>query len=178
MYRSTGFSGPGGKIRALLVLAGVALLAHWLDTPPPPLSGAGRVSDGDSFRLGDDRVRLLGLDAPELHQICAAADGSDWSCGAAARDRMADLLARGRADCRPEGHDRYGRFLARCRVNGQDLGATMVVEGLAIAAGDYWTEQTNARDARRGIWAGGFEIPANWRSDHPRPINFLSWLGL
>jgi len=178
MYRSPGFYALRRSILAILVLAATALLANWLDAPAPAVAGAGRASDGDSFRLGDARVRLLGLDAPELHQKCADADGAAWSCGAVARDRMALLLDLGPVQCQPEGNDRYDRLLARCRVSGQDLGATMVAEGLAISAGDYWSEEQAARAARRGIWAGGFDRPADWRSDHPRPHDFLGWLGL
>ena len=142
------------------------------------MAGNARASDGDSFRLGDDRVRLLGLDAPELAQDCVAADGNNWPCGRAARDRMAALLADGPVDCRPEDKDQYDRLLARCSIRGRDLGALMVTEGLAIAAGLYWQEEATARAARRGIWAGGFDKPADWRDDHPRPQGILGWLGL
>ena len=178
MYRSTVFFGRRGTILAILVLAGVALLANWLDTPLPAMAGKGRASDGDSFRLGEDRIRLLGLDAPELAQDCAGANGASWPCGRVARDRMASLLAAGALDCRPEGHDRYDRLLARCSLDGVDLGATMVAEGLAVSAGDYWSEQNAARAAGRGIWAGGFDTPADWRVDHPRGNGLLGWLGL
>ena len=177
MRRSTVFFGRRGTILAILVLAAVALLASWLDTPLPPISGAGRASDGDSFRLGDERVRLVGLDAPELAQTCQSADGARWPCGRVSRDRMASLLASGALDCRPEGRDRYDRLLARCSVAERDLGATLVAEGMALSAGDYWDEQNRARQAGRGIWAGGFDMPADWRLDHPRGSGLLDWLG-
>ena len=178
MHRSPIFFGRRGTVLAILVLAGVALLASWLDNPGPAIAGAGRASDGDSFRLGEDRVRLLGLDAPELSQDCPTSNQSRWPCGRAARDRMAALLASGPVACQPEGRDRYDRMLARCRINDKDLGAIMVAEGLAISAGDYWVEQNTARAALRGIWEGGFDKPADWRDDHPRPHGFLGWLGL
>ena len=178
MYRSTVFFGRRGAILAILVLAAVAVLAAWLEEPLPPLGGAGRASDGDSFRLGQQRVRLLGLDAPELQQTCALPAGERWPCGRTARDRMAALLASGPVSCQPEGQDRYDRLLARCRVKARDIGATLVSEGLATSAGDYWDEQNAARRAGRGIWAGGFDLPADWRADHPRPSGLLGWLGL
>ena len=178
MYRSTVFFGRRGTFLAILVLVAVALLANWLDMPLPAVGGAGRASDGDSFRLGEERVRLLGLDAPELNQDCASSMEGRWPCGRAARERMAALLASGAVACQPEGRDRYDRLLARCSVDGADMGATLVAEGLAIAAGDYWSEQGVARAAGRGIWAGGFENPADWRADHARPSGFLGWLGL
>lgn len=161
----------------MLVLAAVAVLAAALDTPPPPVAGQGRAADGDSFRLGDDRIRLLGLDAPELSQSCTDARGSDWPCGRVARDRMAALLAAGPADCRPEDVDQYERLLATCIVAGRDLGGTMVGEGLAVSAGRYWKEEAAAREQRLGIWAGDFDAPRDWRDDHPRPQGALGWLG-
>ena len=154
---------------ALVILAGAALLAAALDPPMPPVSGQARASDGDSFRLGDTRIRLLGLDAPELAQQCEAADGRSWSCGRTARDRMAVLLSSGPVDCQPDGTDQFDRVLATCTVRGRDLGATMVAEGLAISSGSYWTEEAAARQAKLGIWAGGFDTPRNWRDDHARP---------
>ena len=158
------------------MLAALAVVAAALDPPPPPVTGLARASDGDSFRLGDDRVRLLGLDAPELRQNCTDADGRTWSCGRAARDRMAALLAAGIADCRPEDIDQYDRLLATCMVAGRDLGATMVAEGLAVSSGRYWTEEAAARRARLGIWAGNFDAPRDWRDDHPRPQGAWGWL--
>jgi endonuclease YncB( thermonuclease family) len=152
------------------------LVAAALDRPPSPVSGRGRASDGDSFRLGDDRIRLLGLDAPELAQACTNADGRNWPCGRVARDRMADLLAAGPADCRPEDVDQYDRLLATCLVAGRDLGGVMVAEGLAVASGRYWTEEAAARRDRLGIWAGDFAAPRTWRDDHPRPQGISGWL--
>ena len=88
------------------------------------------------------------------------------------------VLAGGAVDCRPEDKDQYDRLLARCAVAGRDVGALMVAEGLAVSVGDYWQQEAAARAARRGIWAGGFERPADWRDDHPRPRGVLGWLGL
>ena len=158
---------------AIFVLALCAVVAAMLDTPLPPVAGAARASDGDSFRLGEERVRLLDIDAPELRQSCTDAAGRGWPCGKQARDRMAALLRRGVVDCRPEGRDRYDRLLARCSVGGQDLGAALVGEGWAIASGDYGREEAQAKQRRAGIWAGGFDLPRDWRNDHAQPRRSL-----
>lgn len=147
-----------------------------LDPAPAPVSGRARASDGDSFRLGDDRVRLLGLDAPELAQDCTDAAGKSWPCGRAARDRMAELLASGPVDCRPEDTDQFGRLLATCSVSGRDLGSAMVADGLATSAGRYFDEERTARRDRLGIWAGDFDQPRQWRDDNPREQGTWSWL--
>jgi endonuclease YncB( thermonuclease family) len=163
-------------VLAILILAVLAVLAAALDTPPPPVAGKGRASDGDSIRLDGDRIRLLGFDAPELAQDCDRAGGGTWACGRAARDRMAALLASGPVHCRPEDIDQYDRLLATCTVNGQDLGAVMVAEGLAISSGRYWNEENAARQQRAGIWAGSFETPRNWRDDNARPRGIMGFL--
>ena len=90
---------------------------------------------------------------------------------------MAALLAAGPADCRPEDIDQYDRLLATCIVDGRDLGSIMVAEGLAIASGGYATEESFARRARLGIWAGDFDAPRQWRNDHPRGQRAWGWLG-
>lgn len=160
---------------AIVILGVLAVVAARLDSLPPVVGNA-RVSDGDSFRLGQDRIRLLGLDAPELAQLCTRADGANWPCGRVARDRMAGLLSSGPLDCTPEDKDQYGRLLATCTLHGRDLGLVMVEEGLAISAGRYWSEESAARAAGLGIWQGGFDLPRDWRDDHPRSGGAWGWL--
>ena len=78
--------------------------------------------------------------------------------------------------CKPDGHDRFGRILATCSVNGRDLGAQMVEAGLAIATDNYGHEETAARNAKRGLWAGTFDSPRTWRDHHGREAETnLGW---
>lgn len=180
--RQTGlFSTRFGAVLAIAVLAAAAVLVAYLEPAPNPVSGRARASDGDSFRLGDQRIRLLGLDAPELSQTCTDAQAQEWPCGRAARDRMAALLGSGAVKCQPEDTDRYQRLLAYCSIGGADLGQVMVSEGLAISAGNYWSEEQAARGAGLGIWRGDFDNPKSWRDDHPRGqggFGLLSIFGL
>lgn len=169
------FSGRKGTVFAIMVLAMVAVLAAYLD-PSEPVTGSARVSDGDSFRIGQEKIRLLGIDAPELRQTCLDEDRQPWPCGTAARNRMAELLKQGEVRCQPDGTDRYGRTLAHCTTSQQDLGSVMVTEGLAIASGQYWAEEGTARNAKAGIWKGGFDTPREWRQDHTGIVDGWSWL--
>ena len=109
--------------RRLAIVLGAmlaALLLHLLQPAPAPFGGSATVVDGDTIRLAGERVRLVGLDAPELAQSCTGADGRQWSCGTAARRLMRQLVDRGKVTCAREGYDRYDRVLARCSARGAD----------------------------------------------------------
>jgi endonuclease YncB( thermonuclease family) len=45
------------------------------------------VHDGDTLTLGNTKVRLEGIDAPETDQICLTSSGEPWRCGLQARDK-------------------------------------------------------------------------------------------
>jgi endonuclease YncB( thermonuclease family) len=155
----------------LVALAGLALVAVYIALPDaplsldgPPLSGTvERVLDGDTIDIAGQRIRLPGLDAPEWNQTCRTADGGAWDCGAAAARRMRELTRGRTLSCHPEGHDRYGRLLAVCRDGRTDIAETMVAEGFATATSRYTSAEALARKARRGLWQGSFDTPAEWR---------------
>ena len=150
----------------VLVAAG-ALLAVLRMTPQRDLTGAAVAMDGDSLRVAGEEIRLIGIDAPELHQTCIVS-GRPTSCGRESLAALRSLLAGGLATCVGSERDRYGRLLAHCRVRGVDVGATMVREGRAVAFGAYQAEEAEARARYAGLWAGEFERPRDWRARHPR----------
>lgn len=151
---------------AACVLAALIGVAAWL-TPLEQLGGR-VVVDGDSLRIGSRDIRILGIDAPELHQTCTR-DSRAFACGQAAKEELGRLTAGADVQCRITGRDRYGRSLARCMAGTRDLGAALVAQGMAVAYGAYDDEERLAREARRGLWAGLFERPSEWRKLHPRP---------
>ena len=161
---------PGGiplAFFAIVAFAGLAWLAAKLDPLPPRFTGLAQAADGDSLRVQGDRVRLLGIDAPELDQVCWNEAGTEWSCGRAARAELARLVAAGPVDCQPEGSDKYGRTLAVCTVANRDVAAGVVEAGLALARDAYGAEESAAKKARRGLWAGRFVDPRTWRDEGP-----------
>jgi endonuclease YncB( thermonuclease family) len=161
---------PRVSSRLLVPAVALVLLVIWVGTPPglpgAPLAGESRVVDGDTLDVGDRRVRLAGIDAPERAQECEAADGTSIRCGEAARKMLADLVGRGQVTCQPIELDRYSRVIATCEHGGADLGEVMVVAGHAVSSGRYGDAEYDARAARRGLWGGRFEHPADWRRDH------------
>lgn len=87
------------------------------------------VTDGDSFRLCGERVRISDIDAPELRALCPA----ERLLAERATRRMRQLLAQGPFQMHRLGRDRdrYGRLLRVVTRNGRSLGDQMVREGLA-----------------------------------------------
>ena len=158
-------TGRDGLI-ALGVLVVVGALALWLQPAPKPISGHAEVVDGDTLRFDALRVRLTGLDAPELDQTCTHPDGSEWPCGIEAKQFVVGFIGRGTVTCARSGRDRYGRALAKCSIAAGDLGAQIVTAGWAVADLDYGVQELSARAAGRGIWAGAFVAPADWRRTH------------
>lgn len=129
-------------------------------------SGFATVVDGDTVRVGTVRVRLFGIDAPELSQRCGQA-GVQVACGEAAARWLRDRVQGRRLDCAVLDRDRYQRVVARCRLDGRDVGAAVVAAGWATAyrryGTDYVADETRAHNARLGIWALGFQAPDEYR---------------
>lgn len=128
-------------------------------------AGSAQVADGDTLTLDHERIRLKGIDAPELHQLCRAA-GGDYACGRSARQELLRLIGDKPVTCQGWERDRYGRLLAICRAGGTELNATLVSNGWAVSYGAYGAEEAAAKAARRGLWAGDFKRPSEWRAEH------------
>jgi endonuclease YncB( thermonuclease family) len=131
------------------------------------ISGIPRVVDGDTIAIGDFKIRLEGIDAPETDQVCLDRDARKWACGIAARDRLIEHVNGRRIECVPSGSDHYGRTLAVCKIGEESLNAWMVHEGWAMAFVKYSTaylsDEEQARRAQRGLWGGAFIAPWDWR---------------
>lgn len=108
-----------------------------------------RVVDGDTFDLAGQRIRLMGIDAPEM----------ETAAGPLARDALVTLLARGPITCRDTGERSYGRTVATCQdAVGEDLGGAMVAAGWAtdiprFSRGRYQSSEWRARNAGYGMFA-------------------------
>jgi micrococcal nuclease len=127
--------------------------------PPAVVCVVERVTDGDTIRCADGRrVRLLGIDAPEMSQR---------PFGQAARRALQRMTPEGSQVTLEVGRtrtDRYGRVLAVLRLpNGTDVNERLVAEGFAVrylggAKNDAADRrlaraEEQARSTRAGLWA-------------------------
>lgn len=150
------------KVIAALTLALLPSLAQGAD-----LTGRASVIDGDTLDIHGQRIRLHGIDAPESQQSCIK-DGKLWRCGQAAALALSDWLGSATVTCRQTDVDRYKRVVARCAKDGRDVADYLVSEGWALdwprySKGEYGGAQEAAKRAGKGVWAGEFTVPWEWR---------------
>ena len=161
------------------MLAAGLVAGLWWHNGAPPLSqlrdGAGettratvvRVIDGDTIIARDSsgsdlgRVRVLGMDAPEM-----ARDGQPAMCGArAAKDELARLVQGGTIDLitdpKQPDTDRYGRLLRYVEVDTTDVSESLIRSGHAPNTSrarshtrhkDYAAAEDEAQQQKRGLW--------------------------
>ncbi len=140
-----------------------AAAAQTDDTPPaaepPVFSGPAEVVDGDTLKIDGQRIRLFGIDAPEM---------SEWPWGPRARSALEDLTDGRTVTCLQRDTDRYDRPVATCATaETPDLAETLIADGHAIAyrrftAGTelhapYLAAERKARDA--GVGPAPVAIP-------------------
>ena len=166
----------GPLLIAILIIAVFAILhGFWEGEAPPPARGASlnckiiTVHDGDTVNVrcpnGRLRVRLYGIDAPELGQ-------QPW--GEQSRELLRRLLP---ATVRLEvmDIDRYGRVVAQLYNGHQDVGLELVRKGGAVVYSQYNNSrayevaQLQAKRDRLGVWSrpGAQQEPWEWRKLNP-----------
>ena len=97
--------------------------------------------DGDTLQCSHGpRVRIARIDAPEMPGHCRAGRNCAPGDPFEARLALVDLIGGADINCTPvsakpsggSAYDRNHRIVARCSVNGTDLGDFMLAGGLAI----------------------------------------------
>jgi endonuclease YncB( thermonuclease family) len=139
------------------------ILTLFLAFVPAPLlaqaAGAARILDGNTLEVGGQTFRLAHVDAPERAQTCEHY-GQPWDCGVEAANVLERTIAGREVACE-------GGAVAVCRVGIESLNLEMLMTGMAVAAldapADYAEAEAMAREARRGLWAGRFVRPEEWR---------------
>ena len=131
--------------------------------PPPPYDAV----DSTLIDTLELRIRLAHARAVPRDEVCRDTTGRRYACGLEARATLQNHLVGKTLVCRrlflgdPE---RTGMADVRCAVDGEDLALRQIRAGWAtpseIAEPDHLAAFEEARNARRGVWAGPWQIPA------------------
>lgn len=128
------------------------------------LSGPAHVVDGDTVDVAGHRIRIQGIDAPELAETCRRHSGAEWACGQWAKFETVRLFQGRVLDCIDLGERTHGRVVAQCFHEGEDIALALIDRGIAQACEHfarqhphsmgYMDAEKAAAIAGRGIFAG------------------------
>lgn len=126
---------------------------------PPYQATVVAVHDGDTITVRSDittKIRLFGIDAPELKQ----------PHGQASKQALSGLVFGKTVTVTPANKDRYGRTVAQIKADGVDVNNRMVEMGAAWWYTDYAKNdtikqqlQSDAQGHKRGLWADPHPMP-------------------
>ena len=151
----------------LLVLTAVVFLSLNVKIIAGQISGFADVTDGDTIKILNNKIRLHGIDAPEKKQKCTK-DAKDYNCGVVATQMLIKKISGNTVKCLTQKNkDRYNRFIGVCFVEQDDINKWMVRNGYAVAykrySKDYILDENFAKINKLGLWSGSFLKPEKWR---------------
>ena len=166
------------KTRTIRGLFCISLSAATFAQEPSYIGKIIHVEDGDSITMLLDgnqklKIRIHGIDAPETchsknDTSCKKRPGQPF--GRAAQDSLAKKIQSKTVSATCPSTDRYGRSVCRIYDGQQDIGLSLIAEGLAWhyvkydATSAYAQAQQKAQNNRWGIWSALQPIePAQWR---------------
>ena len=141
------------------------------------ISGSAVVTDGDTIKINNNKIRLFGIDAPEKKQSCEKifltisfiSFKKKYPCGEISTEKLKKLINKNIIKCHVEGKDRYQRKLAICFSNKLNINSWLVRNGYAVSyqkySKKYLSEEIEAKNDKKGIWQGKFEMPWDWRKN-------------
>ncbi len=131
------------------------------------------VTDGDTIKIGNEKIRLFGIDAPEIKQICKDRNNDPYACGHRSKAYLEDLInysSYSEIYCYYSERDKYKRIIGECFLGSEskiNINRSMVRRGHAVAyirySKKYSEAQNQAKNDKVGIWAGTFDLPEEWR---------------
>jgi len=131
------------------------------------ISGIPRVTDGDTIKILNKRIRFHGIDSPEKKQICIK-NSKKYRCGQEATNALKKKINGKHVICKVQDKlDRYKRYIGTCFLGNIDLNKWMVRNGYAVAyrrySEDYIEDEIYAKKNKIGLWSGSFTNPEKWR---------------
>ncbi len=128
--------------------------------------GKPKIIDGDTIHIGKNKIRLHGIDAPEINQTCTI-DNKIWNCGIESKIALKNFILEKKVHCKIIDIDKYKRFVGTCFLENQNINQYMVHNGWAIAyryySLDFVKAENLAKKNKMGIWQGQFQEPYIFR---------------
>ena len=143
----------------------------------PATSGYARVVTGSTLNINGLNIKMYGIDAPDISQTCADRHGRGYYCGREARTWLQNWLNNREVTCHILGKIENGWATGTCFVdnNNYDVAAVTVNAGWAVAFTQntdvYVDYERQAKVNRRGLWAGTFYKPWDWRKIQNRKVD-------
>ena len=137
--------------------------------------GVPKVVDGDTVHINSYKIRLEGIDAPEMKQKCKKQFlqivffnfQKNYYCGQISKKKLLQKIGNKPVKCVLLGRDRYKRYLAKCFKGSINLNRWMVRNGYAVAYRKYSKlyirDENFAKEEKLGLWKGTFIKPEKWR---------------
>ena len=126
-----------------------------------------KIIDGDTIILNSEKIRLYGIDTPEIKQTCTDNYGHVYSCGVRAKLELEKIIGSRKVSCVKKTKDRYKRSISICYVDENDINSLMVKSGWALAyrkySKKYVKDEAIAKLNNAGMWSGKFMAPWKWR---------------
>ena len=140
--------------------------------------GIPKIIDGDTIHIGQNKIRLEGIDSPEIQQKCNKeylqvsfiinfSLKKNYPCGVDSKKALSSKIDKSEIKCSILSKDKYKRYLATCFKGSLNLNKWMVKNGQAVAytrySKKYVNDEKHAKDNKLGIWKGTFLKPEKWR---------------
>ena len=128
------------------------------------ISGNPIIIDGDTIKINNQKIRLLGIDAFEKKQECIR-DKIKYPCGEISISILETIISGQSVNCIIKKKDIYKRWLGTCFIGELDINENMVLLGYAFSymSKKYKTTENEAKKVRAGAWDGEFIFPWEWR---------------
>ena len=125
------------------------------------------ITDGDTIKIINKRIRLHGIDAPERKQLCKK-NSKKYRCGVVSTEALIKRINKNKVRCKVRDRlDRYKRYIGVCFVEAINLNQWMVRNGHAVAyrrySKDYIKDEDYAKKNKIGLWSSDFINPEKWR---------------
>jgi len=139
------------------------------------ISGNAKIIDGDTIKINSKKIRLHGIDAPEFNQMCKKpyltiiffTFTKDYPCGKISTQKLQKKINNKVITCKILDIDRYKRLIGECYKRNLNLNSWLVSNGHAVAyrkySKKYISNEINAKNEKKGVWQGKFEMPWDYR---------------